>query len=71
VSPRAAGEGASIERNAGALTRAKGATSPEGRGNRFSLHFEASRIQPPFDAGAPFREGVVVGYDHHRAWVLY
>src|ERR1700674_5629901 len=33
ASPRASGEGVSIERNAGAFTRAKGATSPEeGRG---------------------------------------
>ena len=32
MSLRAAGEGAGIERNAYALTRAGGATSPEGRG---------------------------------------
>jgi len=33
VSPRAAGEGARIQLDACALTRAVGATSPEGRGN--------------------------------------
>jgi putative membrane protein insertion efficiency factor len=33
ASPRAAGEGARIQIDACALTRAEGATSPEGRGN--------------------------------------
>jgi hypothetical protein len=34
VSPRASGEGARIELNSSALTRAGGASSPEGRGKR-------------------------------------
>src|SRR5271163_4168270 len=37
VSLRASGEGACFELNAGALTRAGGASSPKGRGNEISL----------------------------------
>lgn len=36
MSLRASGEGASIELNASALTRAGGASSPEGRGKIYS-----------------------------------
>ena len=44
MSPRAAGEGAGIERNATALTRAGGATSPGGRGIHLDLVMKIRRI---------------------------
>ena len=44
MSPRAAGEGAGIERNASALTRAGGATSPGGRGIHLDLVMKIRRI---------------------------
>ena len=45
ASPRAAGEGANIQRDIGALTRAKGATSPEGRGISCDHACDAQALQ--------------------------
>src|ERR1700693_5147704 len=63
VSPRAAGEGASIELNASALTRAVGASSPEGRGNSVRrLRARSDTLKSDLMKLGHFTAAVLVGW---------